>query len=446
MYQLFITLGIFTANCINYGTEDRAGTDSWRIPLGITLIWGAILGIGILFFPESPRYDYRWGRERRAAQTLRAFYGVPENHVVIQRELEEIHEKVEEDKSLQDEKWYEMFSYPTMKQRLFVGTALQGLQQLSGANYYFYYATTVFKGAGIENDYVTQMILGGVNFGTTFLGLYFIERFGRRPSLFYGAIWMFVCFMVYSSVGHFALNRDDPTKTPAAGKALVIFSCLFILGYASTWGPIIWAVIAELYPSRYRARAMAIPTAFNWMWNFLISFFTPFIVSAIDFRYGYVFTGCLGLSAFLIYFGVMETKGRTLEEIDTLYKLGVKPWKSAGYVIPAPEGEAEEEFGRYQEQQEQQSGGPVSPSENQAHIGPRLTPQLGVTDSSRPPPGHTQPDNSQFNVPSQQSSSAASRPQDIPGGQDYSHGPGPGPGPGSGPSGQHMQEQSVSGQ
>ncbi|KAI5294512.1 hexose transporter hxt1, partial [Ascosphaera pollenicola] len=199
-------------------------------------------------------------------------------------------------------------------------------------------------GAGIKNDYVTQMILGGVNFGTTFLGLYFIERFGRRPSLFYGAIWMFVCFLIYATVGHFALDRDKPENTPGAGKTLVVFSCLFILGYASTWGPIIWAVIAELYPSRYRARAMAIPTAMNWAWNFLISFFTPFIVTAIDFRYGYVFTACLGLSAFLIYFGVMETKGRTLEEIDTLYKLRVKPWRSAGFVIPRPEHEANEEF------------------------------------------------------------------------------------------------------
>ncbi|KAI5302245.1 cell division cycle- protein, partial [Ascosphaera pollenicola] len=73
-YQLFITLGIFTANCINFGTEGRRDTSSWRIPLGITLVWGFILGAGIPFFPESPRYDYRWGREARAAETLRRFY------------------------------------------------------------------------------------------------------------------------------------------------------------------------------------------------------------------------------------------------------------------------------------------------------------------------------------------------------------------------------------
>ncbi|KAI5301348.1 hexose transporter hxt1 [Ascosphaera atra] len=349
-YQLFITLGIFVANCINYGTEDRRDTSSWRIPMGITVIWGFILGTGILFFPETPRYEYRRNRRESARKTLRNFYGIPDNHVQLQVELEEIHEKCEEDVDVYKEPWHRMFVYPTMPTRLFVGTALQGLQQLTGANYYFYYATTVFQGAGIKNDYVTQMILGGVNFGTTFLGLYFIERFGRRQPLFWGAIWMFCCFICYASVGHFSLNRDKPEKSPGAGKALVVFSCLFILGYASTWGPMIWAVIAELYPSRYRARAMAIPTAMNWTWNFLISFFTPFIVSAIDFMYGYVFAGCLFLAAVLIYFGVMETKGRTLEEIDTMYKLGVLPWKSAGFVVPRPEEEASEKYGQEQEE------------------------------------------------------------------------------------------------
>ena len=80
------------------------------------------------------------------------------------------------------------------------------------------------------------MILGGVNFGTTFLGLYVIEHFGRRKSLIFGAAWMFVCFMIFASVGHFSLNRDDPQSTEKSGTAMIVFACLFILGFASTWG------------------------------------------------------------------------------------------------------------------------------------------------------------------------------------------------------------------
>lgn len=77
---------------------------------------------------------------------------------------------------------------------------------------------------------------------------------------------------VYAFVGHFKLNHDDPSSTPQAGAILVAFSCLFILGFATTWGPLVWTVVAELYPGRYRSSAMALATASNWLWNFLMSF------------------------------------------------------------------------------------------------------------------------------------------------------------------------------
>ncbi|PLB54297.1 sugar transporter [Aspergillus steynii IBT 23096] len=338
-YQLFVTLGIFVAYCINYGTESMANSASWRIPLGITFLWGLILGIGIIFFPESPRYDYRHGRIDRAKKTMSRLYGVPENHQVIQDELAEVKEQLEAESDSRGgwHGWIEMFQGPRMPYRIILGVVLQALQQLTGANYFFYYGTVVFNGAGISNTYVTQMILGGVNFGTTFGGLYIIEHFGRRKSLITGGIWMFVCFMVFASVGHFSLDVHHPEATPGAGKAMVVFACLFITGFACTWGPQVWAIVAELYPSRYRAKAMALATASNWLWNFLISFFTPFIAGDIDFAYGYVFAGCLFAAVLIVYFFVLEGKGKTLEEMDMMYVMRVAPWKSSKWVPPPPD-------------------------------------------------------------------------------------------------------------
>ncbi|KAJ5826771.1 Major facilitator superfamily domain general substrate transporter [Penicillium robsamsonii] len=334
-YQLFITLGIFVANCINFGTEARTDTGSWRIPMGITYIWAIILGIGMMFFPESPRYDYRNGKKDKAKSTLAKIYGIPHNHRALHLEFNEIRQKHEEEKRNGTVSWIQLFRTPTMGYRVAVGVMLQALQQLTGANYFFYYGTTIFNGAGIKNSYVTQMILGGVNFGTTFLGLYLIEHWGRRRSLITGALWMFVCFMIFASVGHFSLDQEDPERTKSAGVVMVVFACLFILGFASTWGPMVWTIIAELYPSQYRARAMSLATASNWLWNFLLAFFTPFITGDIDFRFGYVFAGCLFLAAALVYFAVIEGQGRTLEEIDTMYRMGVKPWKSSKFQFPA---------------------------------------------------------------------------------------------------------------
>lgn len=333
-YQLFITLGIFIANCINFGTESKANTASWRIPMGITYLWAIVLGVGMAFFPESPRYDYRHGKVDQAVRNLAKIYGIPPNHRSLAREFEEIKQKYDEEHARGKITWAILLHAPRMKYRILVGVLLQALQQLTGANYFFYYGTTIFQGAGISNSFVTQMILGGINFGTTFLGLYNIQYFGRRKSLIIGALWMFICFMVFASVGHFALDRTTPSNTPSAGIAMVCFASFFILGFASTWGPMVWTIIAELYPSEFRARSMALATASNWLWNFLLAFFTPFITSAIDFRFGYVFAGCLFLAAGTVYFCVIEGKDRTLEEIDTMYIRKVKPWESSKYVFP----------------------------------------------------------------------------------------------------------------
>lgn len=107
----------------------------------------------------------------------------------------------------------------------------------------------------------------------------------------------------------------------------------------------VWTVQAEIFPSRYRATAMALSTASNWTWNFLIAFFTPFITSAIDFRYGYVFAGCNFAAAVIVYFFLNEGQGKTLEEIDTMYIMHVAPWKSAKWVPPPPLEESKEASG-----------------------------------------------------------------------------------------------------
>lgn len=111
--------------------------------------------------------------------------------------------------------------------------------------------TTVFSSVGLSNSYVTSIILGAVNFGCTFPGLYMVEKYGRRPVLIYGALWMFCMFIIFASLGHFALGPEG-NQSQSVGYGMIIVACLFIAAFASTWGPVVWAVVGEIYPTRYR--------------------------------------------------------------------------------------------------------------------------------------------------------------------------------------------------
>jgi SP family sugar:H+ symporter-like MFS transporter len=321
---LFITLGIFVADCINFGTEKRTDTGSYRVPMGIGFIWALILGVGILFLPESPRHDWNRDRPDRARTTMAKFYGLAEHHPIIDKETNEI-EKVRP--------WYEAITGPRMFYRVALAMTLQMLQQFTGANYFFYYGTKIFKGVGIQNSYVTAMILGGVNFGSTIFGVWMARHFRRRESLYIAALWQFICFIIFASVGQFLFKdaAEGSSTAKTAGTVMIVFACFFIVGFATTWGPLVWACIGEMFPYKYRAVGMGLATSANWFWNFMLAFFTPLITGDIQYAYGYVFAGC-NLAAFVVvYFFLMESSGRTLEEVDAMYLLHVNPVKSARY-------------------------------------------------------------------------------------------------------------------
>lgn len=156
------------------------------------------------------------------------FYGVPLHHRIVDIETKEINDALEA--SSGDHPWYEAITGPRMLYRVLLGMGLQMSQQLTGANYFFYYGTTVFAGVGISNSYVTAMILGGVNFGSTFLGLYMVEKFGRRRCLFWGGIWQFVCFIVFASIGHFKFlpATKDSSEAKTSGYVMIVSSVPFI--------------------------------------------------------------------------------------------------------------------------------------------------------------------------------------------------------------------------
>ena len=113
-----------------------------------------------------------------------------------------------------------------------------------------------FSSIGIDNSFITQFILGSVNVVCTFPGLYMVEKFVRRECLTIGALWMCMCFLVFASLGNFKLYNADGSSNQTIGYVMIVFASLFIAAFASTWGPMAWACVAEMYPASTEVRAL----------------------------------------------------------------------------------------------------------------------------------------------------------------------------------------------
>ncbi|KAM3164711.1 Hexose transporter HXT11 [Lachancea thermotolerans] len=339
LYQLLGTMGIFLGYCTNYGTKKYTDSTQWRVGLGLCFAWAMLMISGMLFVPESPRYLVEAGKLEEAKRSLSRSNKVLIDDPAIAAELDAISAGVESERLAGDATWGELLSTKTkVIQRVIMGIMIQSLQQLTGDNYFFYYGTTIFKSIGLEDSFETSIIIGAVNFFSSFIAIYTIERFGRRTCLLWGAASMFCCFIVFASVGVTKLWPEGPDhpgiSSKGAGNCMIVFTMFFIFSFATTWAGGCYVIVSETFPLRVKSKGMALSTAANWIWGFLISFFTPFITGAINFYYGYVFMGCLIFAYFYVFFFVPETKGLTLEEVNIMWLESVPAWNSSSWVPP----------------------------------------------------------------------------------------------------------------
>ncbi len=342
-YQFCITIGLLLAACIVYGVQDRTDTSAYRIPIAIQFIWAIILGTGLLFLPDSPRYFVKKGNLEAAAASLSRLRGEPRDSEFIQMELAEIVANEEYERALIPSTtwlstWANCFRGSLWQgksnlRRTILGTSLQMMQQWTGINFIFYYSTPFLQSTGaISNTFLISLIFTLINVVSTPLSFWTIERFGRRTILIIGAMMMLVCEFIVGIVGvTVGFNKthpdpNDPDNSLAdnvnAVNAQIAFICIYIFSFASTWGPAAWVMIGEIFPLPVRSRGVALSTASNWLWNTIIAVITPYMTgkdkgnlrSSVFFIWGGLCTAAFVYS----YFLVPETKGLTLEQIDKM--------------------------------------------------------------------------------------------------------------------------------
>ncbi|KAG7664396.1 uncharacterized protein J8A68_002069 [[Candida] subhashii] len=331
-YQFAITIGLFIASCVNKGVSDREDSGSYRIPIGLQFLWAIILGGGMLLLPETPRFWVSTSNHDKALDSLRRLRKLPIDHPDLIEEYKDIKANFEFESRYGSATWGQVFKNVNKQhKRLFMGVVIQALQQLTGINFIFYYGTQFFQRSGIKNPFLIQLATNIVNVGMTVPGIALIELLGRRNLLLGGSVVMAVSQLIVAVVG-------VATDSKAANQCLVAFTCIFIAGFAATWGPLCWAVVAETYALNVRQKSIALCTASNWLWNFGIGYATPYMVDSgpgnanLGSKVFFIWGGCNVIGFLFVYFFVYETKGLTLEQVDELYLKVDNAWKSKGFV------------------------------------------------------------------------------------------------------------------
>lgn len=327
--------------------------------MALQLLWALILGVGLVFLPESPRYFVKKGKLDRAASVLEKLRDQPAGSALVQEELAEIVANHEYEMSVIPQSgyfssWANCFKGGLLNpssnlRRTILGTSLQMMQQWTGINFIFYFGTTFFTQLGtIKNPFLISLITTLVNVCSTPISFYIIEKVGRRSIMIWGALGMLVCEFIVAIIG------VTDGSNHAAVSAMIAFICIYIFFFATTWGPGAWVVIGEIFPLPIRSRGVALSTASNWLWNCvcppspllqflslnntqIITIITPYITSTagggvdlgpkIFFLWGSLCTICFVYAYFLI----PETKGLTLEQVDRMLE-ETNPRTSAKWV------------------------------------------------------------------------------------------------------------------
>jgi SP family sugar:H+ symporter-like MFS transporter len=323
LQQVMIISGLTGAFLANYFLAEVAGrsTDllwlgyaAWRWMFWMQVIPAGIFLITLSFIPESPRYLVARGREPDAIAVLTRLFGAAEAAVTamqIRRSLNFGH--VPRLSDLVDK------GTGRLRPIVWVGVGLAAFQQLVGINVVFYYGAVLWQAVGFsEADSLKINILSGaLSIAACVVAIFLIDRVGRKPLLLIGSVGMAATLGILTV----AFATGDMTHgslhlAPKIGMLALISANVYVIFFNLSWGPVMWVMLAEMFPNQIRGSGLAVSGAVQWSTNFLISVSFPWLAKFIGLPITYgLYAACAFMSIFFVLNKVYETRGRELEDM-----------------------------------------------------------------------------------------------------------------------------------
>ncbi len=309
--QVALTSGIIISYLVDYLLANIQG---WRWMFGLAAVPAAVLALGMFWLPESPR----WLVSRNLIDSARTVLERIRKTKDVGIELDDIKGSI----AAQRGGWKDLFT-PLVRPALIVGVGLAILQQITGINTVIYYAPMIFEFTGAKSasaSILATIGVGVVNVAMTVVALLLVDRVGRRPLLLIGLTGMIV------GLGVLGLAFQLPQLSGSLGWIAEISLMLYVGAFAIGLGPVFWLLISEIYPLKIRGIAMSVATSANWGANLFVALTFLTLIQATGRSSTFWIYGLVGIGAWLFtWFYVPETKGRSLEDIESHWKAGKHP-------------------------------------------------------------------------------------------------------------------------
>ena len=309
--QFAIIFGMLIVYFVNYFIASQ-GDETWLIETGWRWMFASetlpagIFLLLLLFVPDTPRSLVLKSKPEKALEVLTRVNG-PEEAGAILKEIQDtvVHRSGK------------LFSYGFRV--IIIGILLSVFQQFVGINVVLYYAPEIFKSMGANTDIalLQTIIVGSVNLLFTVLAIMTVDKLGRKPLMIIGALGM--------GISMFALGFSFFNS--AVGVFALLCMLVYVAAFAMSWGPVTWVLLSEIFPNKIRGRAMAIAVAAQWISNYLVSWTFPvmdknsFLIEKFNHGFAYWVYGIMAILAMLMVWKfIPETKGKTLEEMERVWK------------------------------------------------------------------------------------------------------------------------------
>lgn len=326
LQQLAITLGIFAALLSDAlfawgagGANEPFwfGLDAWRWMFLACVVPAAVYTLLSFTLPESPRYLLTTGRDEEAREIFAELVPASE----LDRSIADIERQIAEDRqgakaSLRGPRF-------GLKGIVWIGIILSVFQQFVGINVIFYYSTTLWSAVGFDesDSFAISVFTSVTNVVVTLIAIALVDRVGRRPILIAGSAGMAVSLATMAIAFAFADTAADGSLTlPGAwGPIALVAANVFVVAFGASWGPIVWVLLGEIFPSRIRGKALGIAASAQWIANFLITVSFPAMSAwSLPLTYG-MYTLFAVLSGLFVITKIPETRGMALEEAEVTF-------------------------------------------------------------------------------------------------------------------------------